>query len=336
MVTLQRLLLTSTPVTNEHSADDLANTARIALLTSSSSEKNQLLQGILFTLHVEIRGGEPNVDRRRGEVSREGPFVGLVLASTLRLCLWLYPSITSHHAWLTFKEQWSKGATDSTSPATAPPDAWDSAIKLARDGDPLDHDCIGTCMLLLGPKVTAVEGGLDGERLVKWFTRLMRRSVQVDEGDDGTVSPVTKISWSTLDKECAGSLFLDAWGTVLEAMDAAGDSAASYWTTTETIEAFAIWLHEYYKGSERVEVRLGDLVILLPWAPIDPSLVSRFIAHVALTNGQAAEDFKLEEICQGVGRAGTADRDAPSSMKELAVHRPVEGIPGVADATTLE
>ncbi|KAG8854318.1 hypothetical protein FRB96_007723 [Tulasnella sp. 330] len=110
--TLHRLLLASAPLRSESRAD-LDAIACLALRASTTMEKEQVLQCILYTLllHVEgdlnTRGASPDnehteLQKRRREQLRDSRVVGLILTSNLRLFLRLYPTTASAQLWAAF------------------------------------------------------------------------------------------------------------------------------------------------------------------------------------------------------------------------------------------
>lgn len=305
VVTLQRLLLTTVPPNDEYTAA-LANTGRLALGASTSSQKERLLQGILYAVYVDVAGSNRSKDEGEHEfLLRRGQVAGLVLASALRLYLWLCPAVTADQAWVALKAAMPAVASDKApndpNRSVAVPEVWNSAMEIARDGDPLQYDCMGPCMILLGAGTRVhfgVRGEIDAGRLVDWFAKFMAKGPSSGPHDQG--SGEAREYLGLVDKTCAGVLFLEAWGATVNANDAA--SAAwqpSVWTTSDAIGAFAAWL-QVYGGQETIEVRAGG--VLLMQIPIRRDLVSRFIGHAVLADRQAVEQLKLQEIFDGIAR----------------------------------
>ncbi|KAG8854693.1 hypothetical protein FRB96_007378 [Tulasnella sp. 330] len=306
--TLRRLLLTSiTP--RDESTRALADTGRLALRITRSEDQERLLQGILYGFFVKIRGQSLDDDGTRHDILRHSSITGLALASAMRQYLWLFPNVSPDQAWLTFQSALPRMADETAADhpilPVAVPETWDSAITIARGGDPLQYDCMGPYMMLLGTGLqTHAQGEIDEGRLVSWFAQFMQRSCMVKTDD--LVSAETREYWSVVDRKCAGVLLLEAWGATLGANDVASAEWPSIWTTSDAIEAFAAWLR-VYDGQEIIEITLGHVVH--KQIPVPHDLVPRFIKQAGIVNGHAVEQFKLQETFEAVGRANRSQED---------------------------
>ncbi|KAG8980729.1 hypothetical protein FRB94_014175 [Tulasnella sp. JGI-2019a] len=142
-------------------------------------------------------------------------------------------------------------------------------------------------------------------RLLDWFSAAMR-NVQ----EDGWVDHVPEELrgyWTTVERKCAGILFLEAWNATVDA-DGTGLPSLQLlnWTSSGTIEAFATWLHEF-DGQETIEIKLEDVAAMQ--VTIRHSLRARFVEHATLANRQVTEELELQSILDKVLLANNDPRD---------------------------
>ncbi|KAG9003466.1 hypothetical protein FRB93_011090 [Tulasnella sp. JGI-2019a] len=313
--TLQRLLLTSAAQVNM-APTNLAVTAGLALRVKQITEREQLLQGTLYSIFIEMLLS--NGPYCPGFL-QSGQAVSTLLVSPLRLHIWLHPSVTNNQTWDAFKS-FARVMVATAIPYWADvPLAWDEVLRVVREDNSPQYSCVVLCMLQHAPKVNwsyGVPQQMDEERLVNWFVEFMqqvqkdrstnfgkrRRSCSsVDDSlEDSAPAKREGGHWTTTDAKCAGHLFLDAWDAAVNA-DSAGSSISqlSRWTTSEAIEAFATWLVDY--DGNAVEVKLDDtsLMRIVP----NHDLMIRFINHATLTNNQAAQNLKLQIHLEQVRQA---------------------------------
>ncbi|KAG9003461.1 hypothetical protein FRB95_006280 [Tulasnella sp. JGI-2019a] len=151
---------------------------------------------------------------------------------------------------------------------------------------------------------------MDEERLVDWFSMIMRKAPK-----DGPVDNVPAEEWryrATIDEMSAGILFLTKWNAAVVAADAETPASyRSYWTSPETIRAFASWLSDY-GSEENMEIKVDSLVVMQ--MPIDHDLVARFVGHAALANSQIDWELRLQSIfLKRVSRIDHAPRQGVSN-----------------------
>ncbi|KAG8882338.1 hypothetical protein FRB97_008352 [Tulasnella sp. 331] len=281
--TLHRLLLTSAPSRNEDQTN-MEVTAQLALRASTAMEKEQLLQGVLYSLLLDIQGDSNPLEaqddahaelEKRREGLREGPIVGLILTSTLRLLLWLYPMISSDQAWTLFDRYLRVMAFGDLVLSEAPVsecriELWDRVMEIAREGPPDGYRSMGPSTLCLASRVVDF-AELDMDREAEWFGPFMEGLYSDSLDTDRDIPVETRTQWGVINRKCAGILFLEAWQ-----VDSAASTVSrlSKWTSPSTIDAFATWLR-IYNSSETVEIKLKDVVLMQ--ISVDPGLVTRFI-----------------------------------------------------------
>ncbi|KAG9008516.1 hypothetical protein FRB94_013129 [Tulasnella sp. JGI-2019a] len=300
--TLQHLLLTSTTRESINPAD-LTTTAHLALRVSTITEKEQLLQGILYSVSTEVFRSWPRdefVVESHHNPLRKRQMAGSIMASSLRLYTWFHPAITTDQSWIAFESFLrllaSGGTLSQPSAPTNAPEARDTVIQIVRGNDPLQFSCLGLGLLWLTSKMKPgheMSQQIDRRRLVDWFTRFMGQ-VQKHEAKDEEGR-----HWTTIDKKCAGVLFLNAWGEMVDA--GSPTSQPIDWTSPDTVEAFATWLSDY-SGQELVEIELDGVIIIQ--MPIPRRLVDSFVEHAGSANGEAAQKFRLQSILRTVPLAG--------------------------------
>ncbi|KAG8982482.1 hypothetical protein FRB93_008029, partial [Tulasnella sp. JGI-2019a] len=119
--------------------------------------------------------------------------------------------------------------------------------------------------------------------------------------------------WTTVERKCAGTLFLQVWNAVMDA-DGAGPPTPKLlnWTSPETIEAFASWLTDY-DGQEMVEIKLDGVVLMQTPARLD--LGARFVDHATLANNQSTQEFGLQDTFE---KALHADHDLRGHVPDRA------------------
>ncbi|KAG8850691.1 hypothetical protein FRB96_009651 [Tulasnella sp. 330] len=340
--TLQRLQLTSGPL--DRTNQDI--TARLAVRASTPKEKERLLQGLLYTLCLESEGNSNPLEasndvhgelEKRREALREGHLVGLILTSALRLFLRLYPTITSDQTWSIFNKYLhliafgDLIADDPLAPASIPRvEVWDAAIQIAREDPPHDHQAVGPCTLWLVSRGAVASAELDGERVVEWFGKFVeqRSHMAGDPVGDGTIPVEAWSQWGITDAMCAGILFLEGW----HADTASMLSQPSVWTSPGAIDAFATWLRTY-KGLERVDIKLGDVVLMR--ISMDSGLVVRFIDHAILTNPLAAEECALISVSQGINddRSTVNDEEIQQKVEDTVGRGIVKGCEWCTEGT---
>ncbi|KAG8862140.1 hypothetical protein FRB96_002170 [Tulasnella sp. 330] len=305
---LHRLLLTSALLRSDDQTN-LVTTVHLAARTSTAMEKELLLQGILYTLLLDIQrdlttpmfSQSAELEKRRGRL-QEGGVVGLILASTLRMFLRSYPTISSKKAWPAFEKYLRIMAfgdliASHAAVTTRRVDVWDAVVQIARQSPPHEYSPMGGCTLWLASRGVMASEQLDGEMVVEWFRRIMQES-QVRGGPDGDGNlPVeTWRQWDVVDRKCAGIVFLEAW----QANDTAPTlSQPSKWTSLGSIDAFATWLHTFQGELVNVvDIKLEDVVLMQ--AAVELNLVTRFVDHVILTNPLAAEECALQSTLQSI------------------------------------
>lgn len=245
--TLQRLLFTDYRPSTDYPeyAVDLATTASLALRIKASSEREQLLQGVLYRILLDIDFGYSRrqvAPSARQAALQQGIVIGPVLASALRLYLWLHSSVDTAEAWADFSGFiWLLiGGKATPSELLVKPAAWDRVVEVAGVGDFVDGNIMAACMLWLAARVDGM-GKIDGSRLTSWFVEYMREQgrVKVEMEESAGI-------WSAADGKAAGVLFLRAWETMT---DAGSESSPVLppvnCTSPEAIEAFASWLSTY-------------------------------------------------------------------------------------------
>ncbi|KAG8997328.1 hypothetical protein FRB94_007777 [Tulasnella sp. JGI-2019a] len=325
--TLQRLLQTSTAQESVNPAD-LVSTARLALRVSAITEKEQLLQGTLYSIFTEVlrlHTSDELVEASRYAHLQKGRAVAVVLASTLRLYIWLHPSVPSDQAWVAF-ESFLRDLVTGDIPTvpcvpTDAPEAWDALVEVARESHPARYSCMGLGVLWFASRIESgpeASQQIEEGRLLDWFATVMRK-VQED-GWAENVPEELRSHWTAVEKKCAGILFLEAWDATIGADDAGlPSSQLSNWTSSETIEAFVTWLREF-DGQETIEIKLEDVVLMQ--VPVRPSLIARFVEHATLANRQITEELELQNILDRprddsnlAGRAGAeSGQDAMVDM----------------------
>ncbi|KAG9031465.1 hypothetical protein FRB95_002711 [Tulasnella sp. JGI-2019a] len=99
--------------------------------------------------------------------------------------------------------------------------------------------------------------------------------------------------WTTVERKCAGTLFLQVWNAVMDA-DGAGPPTPKLlnWTLPETIEAFASWLTDY-DGQEMVEIKLDGVVLMQTPAALISGLASWITPPWLITNQLKSSDCKI-------------------------------------------
>ncbi|KAG9010721.1 hypothetical protein FRB94_009997 [Tulasnella sp. JGI-2019a] len=157
--TLNLLLLTSTA---RESIDQgcLAGSARLTLRVETISEKEKLLQAILFSIFSEVLRSSPKgllVAGSRHDLLQKGEVIGILLASALKLSIWLYCSATPNQAWIFFESFLRFLANDDTprhpaAPVKAP-EAWDIVVQLARDDEQPRYCCVAPFVVCLSTKI---------------------------------------------------------------------------------------------------------------------------------------------------------------------------------------
>ncbi|KAG8871775.1 hypothetical protein FRB97_008322 [Tulasnella sp. 331] len=282
----------------------------------------RLRSWLAYTLPVSCGRPErvPSPDARasiglekRRERLQDGRAVGPILTSTLRLFVWLYPTITPEQAWaafdrylylIAFGEQAFRYRMEPVSVYRT--NVWNAALATTQEDLPRGHQSTGSCMLWLASRGTARLEELDKERMVQWFKDFIEETGDVDAED--TIPAETSGRPGTVDRMCAGILFLEVW----QADDMASTlSQPSKWTSPGAIDAFAAWLRTYDGSPERVvEVKLEDVVLVQ--ATVDLGLVTRFINHAFLVNPLAVDECALQSILQGVLSRADEDRRAVS------------------------
>ncbi|KAG9022178.1 hypothetical protein FRB95_000607 [Tulasnella sp. JGI-2019a] len=329
---LQRLLLTSAAEETVNPTD-LATTARFVLRIRALSEKEQLLQGILYSIFAEALRLQPSdapVARSRHALLKNGPVVSVILSATLRLYIWLHPSVTPDQAWATFESFLRLLITGDTPTApcapTDVPEAWAAVIEVARENHPARYSCMGLGVLWFASRIgpgPEPSQQIEEGRLLDWFVTIMGK-VQED-GWAENVPEELRSYWTAVERKCAGILFLEAWERTVDAdADDAGlrSSQLSNWTSSETIEAFATWLREF-DDKETAEIKLADVVIMQ--VPVRPSLRARFVEHAAMANSQSTEELRLQNI---LDKALLSDRDPQGDVsnpgKDVVVEHTVD------------
>ncbi|KAG8881021.1 hypothetical protein FRB98_004586 [Tulasnella sp. 332] len=289
--TLQHLLLTPDRSSDEYSVytGDLVTTASLASCIMGHSEKEQLLQGVLYSLFLKYCGvrrlvsNVPDALEARSAVLQQGILIGPILSSALRLYLWLHPPTSAIETWTGFSEFMrliDSGQTGASGPPVTAtvPEAWGSAVEVAHAGEPLGDDNIGAYY--------------------------MKRQGGIKLEERGEI-------WNAADGSGAGMLFLRAWDTATNT-DPPSSTAqrAMGWASLGVVEAFAVWLSSY-DWQEVVAIRQGDVVYVQATFP--RALVIRFIQHALKENPSVAVEFglssALEEVMVG------ADRDAIRSLR---------------------
>ncbi|KAG9009107.1 hypothetical protein FRB94_012503 [Tulasnella sp. JGI-2019a] len=294
--TLQRFLLTST-ARERVNPTYLADTARLARRVGTIEEKEQLLQGILLSIFAEVLTSQPGVDGSRYELLQKGKLVGVLLASTLQLYIWLHPSVAADQAWVAFESflrLLATGGTSSGPPTSAmPPEAWDVVIQIAHDDCLLQHSCMSPGILWFVSRMEEVLPQMNEGKLVGWFAWFMGQA----PGDEiMSYIPADRRGHRTIvERRCAGVLFLNAWDATMNA--ASLISQSSNWTSSDTIEAFATWLGDY-DGQEWVDITMEDVILVR--IPIDRHLAARFVKHATLANNQAVQEFKPQSVLERV------------------------------------
>ncbi|KAG8989339.1 hypothetical protein FRB94_014471 [Tulasnella sp. JGI-2019a] len=330
---LQRLLLTSTAEETVNPMD-LATTARLAFHIRTIAEKEQLVQGILYSIFAEALRLQPSgalVVGSRYALLQKGPVVGVLLASTLRLYIWLHPSVTPDQAWTTFKSFFQLLITGDT--PTVPsvpknaPEAWNTLVGVIREDHPVRYSCTGLGVLWLASRVrpgSEASQQIDGGRVLDWFMMIMRK-VQEDGWMDH-VPEELRSSWTIIEKKCAGVLFLEMWDAMVGTNGTGSTtSQLSDWTSSEIIAAFATWLRDY-DGQETVEIKLDDIIIMQ--VPIRPDLINRFVEHAALTNSQATTELGLQSI---LNKALLTDRNPQGDVSDPGQDADLKKVADVVD-----
>ncbi|KAG9010741.1 hypothetical protein FRB94_010019 [Tulasnella sp. JGI-2019a] len=319
--TLHQLLLTST-TWGSINPIDLANSALLARRVGTISEKENLLQGIVYSIFTEVLRSQSDdelaVESRR-LLLQKGPAVAVLLASTLRLLVWLRPSVPTDQSWAAFESFLrllviGDTPTIPSAPRNAP-EAWDSVIEIPHDNYPSGSSCTALGVLWYTSRIRSGREALrqiDEGRLLDWFVLTMRKVLE-DRWIE-TVPEELRNSWTIVEKKCAGLLFLDTWDATVDTDgDGLNNSQLSNWTSSKTLKAFVAWLSDY-SGQEMVEIKLGDVVIMQ--VPIRPDLVARFVEHAALANSQADQEFGLRNLLKKIPRA---DRDPRGGVSNPAL-----------------
>ncbi|KAG9023017.1 hypothetical protein FRB95_013819 [Tulasnella sp. JGI-2019a] len=304
VVTVQRLLLTSTA---QESVDptDLAATARLALRIGKIPEKEQLLQGILYQIFFDVLRSQSSDEltaESRCPLLQHSRAIAMVLASTLRLQIWLHPPVVADQAWVTFEpflRLLVTGDTPTVSRApTNAPEAWEAVTAIARDNHPVRHSCMGLGVLWLTSRLGSGNQALrqiEEGRLLDWFASSMRNARK--EGWVDSVPIELQSDWARVEKTCAGILLLNVWGVTIED-DNAGSTGLqlSNWTSPETIEAFTDWLSDY-DGQKTVEIKLDNDIAMQ--VPIRRDLVRHFVEYL-MANSREARELGLRSILEKV------------------------------------
>ncbi|KAG8983321.1 hypothetical protein FRB93_007300 [Tulasnella sp. JGI-2019a] len=214
---LQRLLLTS--ATREQvNPTDLVTTARLSLRVSTITGKERLLQGTLYSIFSGVLRSWQNDGLEVGSrhaLLQKGQVMGSLLTSTLRLYIWLHPSVASGQPWLTF-ESFLRLLVTGSNPAIQwvpgnPPEAWDTVVELAGDDNyPRQYSRLGLGVLWFASRIVSGPEGsqkIEEGRLLDWFTAVMRK----EQEDRWVVNVPTELRsyWTTVERRCAGILFLE-------------------------------------------------------------------------------------------------------------------------------
>ncbi|KAG9003465.1 hypothetical protein FRB93_011089 [Tulasnella sp. JGI-2019a] len=329
---LQRLLQTwtVTPI-------DLAATARLALRVTG---RDQLLNGLLYNIFLQERPKIVLDFLDRHDPLEGGQLIGTLLTSTLQLHTWLHPS-TDAYQMLAALEPLLRvlGCTGSDYARAIVHEVWEDVMRIVREDDPPQYGCTIPCVIryaLNTHRIYDVSQEMDERRLREWFTKFMRE-VQQDKASKrsyrpwiggnfagSSLSQERKKHWTPVDAKCAGILFLDAWDAVMNADDEGSPTSHSpHWTSSETLEAFATWLSDY--DGAGVVTRLDDMSpIRIPWIPVDHGLVTRFVEHATLLNGEIAQGLRLYSLLEEVSLVDETPRGGVyNSKQDLWVPQPV-------------
>ncbi|KAG9022701.1 hypothetical protein FRB95_014296 [Tulasnella sp. JGI-2019a] len=211
--TVQRLLLTSERV----DPTDLAATARLALRVREILEKEQILQGILYQIFSDVSRSQSSDElmvESRHPLLQHSQAIAVLLASTLRLQIWLHPSVVADQAWVAFEPFLHLLVTGDTptvpcAPTNAP-EAWEAVVEIARNNCPIRYSCMGLGVLWLTLRLGSgdqVLQRIEEERLLDWLASSMRNARK--DGWADSVPAELRSDWAKVEKTCTGILLLN-------------------------------------------------------------------------------------------------------------------------------
>ncbi|KAG8876029.1 hypothetical protein FRB97_004527, partial [Tulasnella sp. 331] len=162
--------------------------------------------------------------------------------------------------------------------------------------------------------ITRFQGQTDAGRFMDWFRRFMGGQ-GMDFSSEDNISQGIQDYWADVDKKTAGLLFLKTWRATVDANTMGTAGSQSIWSSSASIDVFAIWPRAY-DSQELAEVEVADIALIE--VLIDCEVVSHFVQHAVLENGEAAERAKLAEMFKEITQVDE-DRDHSTSAQDVPV-----------------